>query len=88
MAAVQFSEEFDDVYFVAMRDAAMAVGATCKRVDNEYFKGDIVQNLKQDIKDSVAMIADVSGADPNVLYEVGFSQVSKPTIIHISALRL
>jgi hypothetical protein len=76
------------VYFVAMSDAAALVGATCIRIDNEYFQGDIVQKLKQDIKDSIVMIADISGASPNILYEVGFSHgICKPTI-HICSTPL
>jgi Holliday junction resolvase len=88
IAAMPFSEEFDDVYFIAMSDAAVSVGATCIRIDKEYFQGDIGQKLKQDIKDSIAMVADISGANPNVLYEVGFSHgVGKPTI-HICSTAL
>jgi hypothetical protein len=88
IAAMPFKEEFDDVYFVAMSDAAVSVGATCVRIDKEYFQGDIVQKLKQDIKDSIVMIADISGANPNVLYEVGFSHgIGKP-IIHICSTPL
>ena len=47
-----------------------------------------MQKIKQDIKDSIAMIADLPGAKPNVLYEVGFSHgVGKPTI-HICSTPL
>ena len=67
-----FKEDFDDVYFVAMSDAAVLVGPTCIGIDKEYFQGDIVQKLKQDIKDSIAMIADIYGANPNVLYDPVF----------------
>ena len=67
--------------------SAVSIGATCIGIDKEYFQGDIVQKL-QDIKDSIAMIADIYGANPNVLYEVGFShRVGKPTI-YISAPHL
>jgi hypothetical protein len=46
-----------------------------------------VQKLNQDIKDSIAMIAGIYGANPNVLYEVGFFHVGKPTI-HICSTPL
>jgi len=74
IAAMPFKEVFDDVYFVAMSDAGVSVGGTCIRIDNEYYQGDILQKSKQDIKDSIVIIADISGANPNVLYEVGFSR--------------
>jgi hypothetical protein len=74
--------------FIAMSDAAVSVGATCIRIDKEYFQGDIGQKLKQDIKDSIAIVADIFGANPNVLYEVGFSHgICKPTI-HICSTPL
>jgi hypothetical protein len=85
---VPFKEEFDDVYFVAMSDASVSVGATCICIDNEDYQGDILEKLKQDIKDSIVMIADISGANPNVLYEIGFSHgIGKPTI-HICSTPL
>jgi hypothetical protein len=72
------------VYFVAMSDAAVSVGATCRRIDIKFYQEDILQKSKEDIKDSIVMIADISGANPNVLYEVGFSHgIGKPTI-HIA----
>jgi hypothetical protein len=41
-----------------------------------------LQKSKLDIKDSIVMIADISGANLNVLYEVGFSHgIGKPTNI-------
>jgi hypothetical protein len=83
-----FSKAFDDVYFVAMAPAADSVGAACIRVDKEEFEGDIVQRIKQNIRDSIAVIVDLSGAESNVLYEVGLShRIGKPTI-HISSWSL
>jgi hypothetical protein len=38
-----FKEEFDDVYFVALSDAAVSVGATCIRIDIKFYQGDILQ---------------------------------------------
>jgi hypothetical protein len=87
-AVMPFSEAFDDVYFVAMTHAAASVGTVCKRVGKEEFEGDIVQRIKQNIRDSIAVIADLSGAKSNVLYEVGFSHgIGKPTI-HICSTPL
>ena len=64
-----------------MSDAAVSVGATCIRIDKEYFQVDIVQELRQDIKERIAIIADISEANPNVLYEVCFSHgVGRPAI--------
>jgi hypothetical protein len=80
-AAMPFSREYDDVFFVPMAHAAELVRATCRRVDKEDFEGDIVEEIKRLIRASVAVIADLSDARPNVLYELGYAHaLRKPTV--------
>ena len=87
-AAMPFAPEYDDVFFVAMVPAAAKIGATCIRVDKEHFVGDIPERIRSDIRRSAAVIADVSEAKPNVLYEAGFSHALKIPTIHISSTPL
>jgi len=87
-AAMPFSADYEDVYFVAMAHAAQSVGAVCERVDHAEFAGNIVEEIKKMIRDSVAVIADISEGKPNVLYEVGFAHaLGKPTV-HVSCTPL
>lgn len=82
-AAMPFAPQFDDVFFVAMTHAADAVGAVCKRIDLEDYDGDVVQGIKKLIDDSAAVIADLSGARPNVLFELGYAQGRGKPCAHI-----
>lgn len=84
-AAMPFSEAFDDVYFVAMAPAAKEVKASCVRLDLETYQGDIMIKVKEELESSIAIIADVTGANPNVIYEVGYAHALKKPTIHISA---
>lgn len=87
-AAMPFSRKYDDTYFVAMAYAAKEANASCKRIDNEEFTGDIVEELKRLIKQSIAVIADLSESKPNVLYEAGYAHaLGKPTV-HICSTPL
>lgn len=80
-AAMPFSVEYEDVFYVAMVPAADAVGAVCRRVDLEDFEGDVVEEIRRLIRRSVAVIADLSASRPNVLYEAGYAHALKrPTI--------
>lgn len=80
-AVMPFAAEFDDVFLVAMTHAAASIGATCKRVDHEDFSGDIVREIKSLIQQSIAVIVDLSGARPNVLYELGYAEgLGKPIV--------
>lgn len=87
-AAMPFSGEYDDVYLVAMAYAAEAVSATVKRVDYEDYQGDVVEEIKQLIRRCIAVIADLSEAKPNVLYETGFAHALQRPTVHICSTPL
>lgn len=87
-AAMPFSSEYDDTYFIAMSHAAEQVGAECKRVDLKEFSGDIVTEIKRLISASVAVIVDLSEAKPNVLYEAGFAHALRKPTVHICSTPL
>ena len=84
-AAMPFTREYDDTYFVAMSYAAEKVDAVCKRVDQTEFTGDIVEEIKRMIRESSAVIVDLSEGKPNVLYEAGYSHALDKPSVHISS---
>lgn len=84
-AAMPFANEFRDVYFVAMVGACDSLGLTCRRVDREKFAGDIAARVKRMIQQSDAVIADLTGSNPNVLFEVGFAQALGRPTIHVTS---
>ncbi len=87
-AAMPFTREYDDTYFVAMSYAAEQVGAACKRVDQTEFTGDVVEEIKRLIRESIAVIVDLSEGKANVLYEAGYAHAfAKPTV-HICSTDL
>jgi hypothetical protein len=87
-AAMPFSREYDDTFFVAMSYAADQVDAACTRVDQTEFAGDVVDEIRRLIKESVAVIVDLSEARPNVLYETGYSHALKKPAVHICSTPL
>lgn len=82
--AMPFAGEFDDVYFVAAMSAAAQRSMVPIRIDQKYFSGEIPQKIRKELRRSAAVIADVSGGNPNVLYEVGFAHALRTPTIHIS----
>ena len=87
-AAMPFAAEFEDVYFVAMVEAAKLVGAACRRLDREDYTGDIISKLTQMIRGADAVVADISDANPNVLYEVGYAHALGIPAVHICSTPL
>lgn len=82
-AAMPFAPEYSDTYWVGMVEAAKAVGAGCVRTDEEDYEGDVVEQIKEDIKASSVVIADLSDSAPNVLFELGFAHALDKPCIHI-----
>jgi hypothetical protein len=87
-AAMPFAPQYDDTYLVAMTEAASAIDADCVRTDKYAFEGDVVDELKQQIKASLAVIADMSELKPNVFFELGYAHGLKKIIVPISSTPL
>lgn len=80
-AAMPFHKRYQDTFWYGMVPAAAAVSAACKRLDVNNFSGEILSTMKSWIRKAIVVVADLSGSNPNVLYEVGFAHaLGKPTI--------
>lgn len=87
-ASMPFKPQYEDVYWFAMAAAAEAVGAVCVRVDREDFDGDIPERIANDIESAIAVIADLSESNPDVLYEVGYARKHGTPCVHICSTSL
>jgi len=76
------ASEFDDVYLLGIRDVAEKPGVAVDRADDIEHNENILEVVPESIRRSDAVIADVSGRNPNVFYEVGYAPaVSRPTLL-------
>lgn len=80
-AAMPFDSAFDDVYHVAISTAVKRVGCIPIRVDQLMHGQDAVAETYHQIQNCKAVIADLSTAEPDVLFELGYAQaLGKPTV--------
>jgi hypothetical protein len=84
-AAMPFAPHYEDTFFLGMVPAAETVKATCVRVDQEKFQGDIVTEISRLNGISNAMIADVSEPNPNVFFETGYAYALRIPVILLSS---
>ncbi|MEH6472523.1 MAG: hypothetical protein V7752_14845 [Halopseudomonas sp.] len=83
--AMPFNESMDDVYHYGISGAVRAAGFVCERVDERAFTGDVLARVKQRIKSSSLVVADLSTANSNVYLEVGYAWgCGIPTILVVS----
>jgi len=63
----------DDVFFYGIQQPLHAAGLLCERVDQDAFTGGIMDYVKTRIETASVVIAELSGANPNVYLEVGYA---------------
>ncbi len=68
-----FSEKFADVYELGIKAACKDAGAYCERVDEQVFDGNILERVYNQIAKADIIIAEMSGRNPNVFYEIGYA---------------
>ena len=80
--AMPFSQEMEDVFYYGIQNPVRQLGYICERVDQEVFIGDILEQVKMRIEKAEIVIADLTGANPNVYLEVGFAWgKGRPTLL-------
>jgi len=68
-----FAKEFDDIYKYGIKGAAEDVGAYAERVDEQLFQEGILDRVFNQISKADVIVADMTGRNPNVFYEVGYA---------------
>jgi tetratricopeptide (TPR) repeat protein len=84
-----FRDEFDDVYLVirdAVGAASQSLGITirCLRADEIAKPGRITEQIIDHIQKADLLIADLSGNNPNVMYELGYGHALKRAAIIVN----
>lgn len=77
-----FISTFESEYNNIIRPAVEAAGLTCIRADEIYSKPQIMSDIWKSLRSSRIVIAELSGRNTNVFYEVGVAHtLGKPVII-------
>lgn len=68
-----FSGQFNDIYRQIYVPAIRKVGLEPLRADDIYDNQPIIQDIKQSIQNATVVLAEVTGRNPNVNYELGMA---------------
>jgi hypothetical protein len=80
--AMPFSKDLEDVFVFGIQSVINNAGYLCERVDMASFTGDILERIKSRIETSALVVADLTGASPNVYLEVGYAWgKNRPTLL-------
>lgn len=70
---IPFTDEFNDIYRLGIKATADEQGVVAERVDEQNFSETILERIYRQIDAADFIIADMSGRNPNVFYEVGYA---------------
>lgn len=80
--AMPFDQEMSDVFYYGIQAPIHRHELLCERVDQDVFIGDILERIKEKIKSSLLVVADISGMNPNVYLEIGYAWgLQKPVVL-------
>jgi nucleoside 2-deoxyribosyltransferase len=69
-----FEKAFGDTYFLGIKSTAETAGMIAERVDEQVFHREgILERIHNQIEAADLIIADMTGRNPNVFYEVGYA---------------
>ncbi|HMD76232.1 MAG TPA: hypothetical protein VKG86_02540 [Terracidiphilus sp.] len=79
---MQFAEPYDTFYREVIQTQADAAGFDVVRIDEKCGPGVIFQDIQREIEQAEIVIAEITPANPNVFYELGYAHaLGKPTIL-------
>jgi hypothetical protein len=79
-----FDESFNDTYKFGIKGAAEEVGAYAERVDEQIFTEGILDRIFSEINKADVIVADMTGRNPNVFYEVGYAHALGKIVLFLT----
>lgn len=72
-----FGEKFVDIYRLGIQETARACGVVAERVDEQFYTESMLERIYRQIDSADFIIADMTGRNPNVFYEVGYAHAKE-----------
>lgn len=80
-----FDKSFDDLYKMGVKETAAQLDIIAERVDEQIFQEGILERIYRQIDAADIIIADMTGQNSNVFYEVGYSHAKEKICILLTS---
>lgn len=81
-----FDASFNDIYEFGIKGACADVGLYCERVDEQVFLGSMLERIYSQISRADLLVADMTGKNPNVFYEVGYAHALGKNVVLLTSV--
>ena len=79
-----FEDQFQTIYHNVIKPLIESLGYSVSKADQDLRIGSVIEQIQESIRNSFLIIADVSGKNSNVFYEIGFSHGLKREVLVIT----
>jgi hypothetical protein len=76
-----FSQDYDDIYKFGIKQTCLESDIVAERVDEQQFSETMLERIYRQIENADFIIADMTGKNANVFYEVGFAHAKEKLCI-------
>jgi nucleoside 2-deoxyribosyltransferase len=80
-----FNETFNDIYKLGIKEISSQLSIRAERVDEQVFKEGILERIYRQIEAADIIIADMTGQNPNVFYEVGYAHAKNKLCVLVTS---
>lgn len=80
-----FSKDFDEIYNAVYVPAISSLGLKPVRADEIYNNRPVIEDIFKSIHEATVILADVTGRNPNVNYELGAAHALKKETVIVTA---
>jgi hypothetical protein len=81
-----FDSSFNDIYEFGIKGACEDAGLYCERVDEQIFVGSMLERIYNQIARADLLVADMTGKNPNVFYEVGYAHALGKNVVLLTSV--
>jgi hypothetical protein len=81
-----FASGLNDIYEFGIKGACADSDMYCERVDEQIFLGSMLDRIYNQISHADILIADMTGKNPNVFYEVGYAHALGKNVILLTSI--
>jgi nucleoside 2-deoxyribosyltransferase len=82
-----FAARFDDTFYLGVVPAADEAKLSCVRMDDGMPRQLVIAAIHKEIQEADYFIADLTDANPNVVYEFGYANALNKPVLLLSATR-
>jgi hypothetical protein len=79
-----FEDRFQTTYYNVIKPLIEQLGYSVSKADEDLRTGSVIEQIQESIRNSLLIIADVTGRNPNVFYELGFSHGLEKEVLIIT----